>query len=136
MQPNLKDIVMQIFTLIFFEEDKEAYANEFVEYCRKQAMVSTLEALPEDQKEALRQKIAGGITKEESERILIEYLGSEKYLEELKKTVQTTLGELMDTLAPKMSDEQKRQIQAYFVSLQQSNVSSVTTSAELEKKTA
>ncbi|MHB8598394.1 MAG: hypothetical protein ACYDER_16445 [Ktedonobacteraceae bacterium] len=114
MQQDPKDILIEILNIIGYEDEKESYADEFIQNCEKQALLDALKALPKERQETLRQKLAMATDQEQQKLLLKEYITSLEYTEILKKVAQNAFIELIDELMPTLSQEQITILQKYM----------------------
>src|SRR5947209_4190147 len=117
MQQNPKDNILQVLTIIDYEDDKQAYADEFIQNCEKQALVDLLIALPQEQQERLKQQIAGITDQEQQQAIITEYVTPEQYNQALRKASATAFEGLIEEIIPTLSAEQTDKLQSYLQSL-------------------
>lgn len=120
MQRNVKDIILELLHLIDFEDDKKAYADEFIQNCKKQALLNLLVALPQEKQNEFKQQIAGITDQERQRTIIAAYVTPEQYEEALQKASQTAFAALIQEITPTLSISQLNTLQSYLKSLEPS----------------
>ena len=117
MQQNPKTLIIEVLTLIGYEENKEAYATAFIQNCEKQALLDLLTALPQEKQSELKQRLGGVTDLAQQKVILFEYITLEQYTTALQNASQTAFEGLMEEILPTLSTEQADRLQAYLQSL-------------------
>lgn len=117
MQQDLRDIFLAVLNLIEFTDNKDIYADEFIQNCEKQALLDLLTALPQDKQEAFKRQIARVTDQEQQKAIILEYITPEQYQQALQKASATAFQGLIEEIIPTLSNEQAANLQTYFNSL-------------------
>ncbi len=117
MQQSPKDIIVAVLTIIGYEDDKDAYADEFIKNCEKQAIADAIKALPERKQEELKQRLFWTHVQEKAKAIIVAYVTPEQYREAIQKAAQTAFQRLIEEIIPTLSNEQADKLQSYLQSL-------------------
>lgn len=117
MQQDPKATIVNILTIIGYEDNKDDYAADFIKHCEQQALVDALTALPEEQQETLKRKMEGVTDQEQQKAIIAEYIPPEQYKKILQKASQTAFVEFMQAITPTVSTSQLDTLQSYLQSL-------------------
>src|SRR5690348_8721689 len=112
MQRDPRDILIEVLTIISFQDDKEAYADRFIQNCEKQALLNVLSTLSEEKKQDFKQKMVGVTDQERAKQIITEYVIPEQYNNTLKKTAETTFRAFIEVILPTLSKEQVDKLQS------------------------
>jgi predicted ArsR family transcriptional regulator len=114
-----KDIILKILVAIDYEEDKEAFADEFLKALHAQALVKLFETLPTERREEVKQAFVSIDTTEKATLTLKEYFTDEQIQQALNQTAQRMLTDWMKALDSSLTDEQGLRLAALFEELQQ-----------------
>src|SRR5438046_1432263 len=112
-----RDIIIQVLTIIGYEDNKDTYADEFIQNCEKQALLDLLQALPQEQQEVFKQQIAKVTDQEQQKTIIHEYIKPEQYQQILQKASQIAFVGLLKDLIPTLSQPEATQLQTYLKSI-------------------
>jgi len=116
MQQQPRDIMISVLNLLGFRENKEAYADEFIQICEKQALVDLLNTLSKERKEEIKQKMVGAESVQRTQAVLSEYVSSEQYTEALEKAAGAIFVQFVQAVVPTLSQQQVNKLQAYMQS--------------------
>src|SRR5438874_1028197 len=111
MQKNPKDIIMQVLTIIGYEDDNNALADEFIRNCEKQALIDLLQELPQEKQGQLKQQIAEVTDQEQQKAIILEYITPEQYQEALQQASASAFEGFLEEITPTLSDDQAEKLQ-------------------------
>src|SRR6266699_3846044 len=100
MQQKPRDIIVAVLTIIGYEDDKEAYADEFIKNGEKQAIADAIKALPERKQEEIKQQLFWTHVQEKTKAIIAANVTPEQYRETLQKDVQTAFQGLIEEIIP------------------------------------
>src|SRR5712692_4620974 len=106
MQQDPKNIIVEVLNIINFDDDKEVYANRFIQNCVTQALLDTIKAIPQEKKNDLKQKMVWATDQKRQNAILTEYVRPEDYIEALKKATQAAFSQLLQEVRPTLSQGQ------------------------------
>lgn len=113
MQQHPKNILLEILTIIDYEDDKEAFADEFLTNCEKQAFLNLIGTLPPERREAIKQRLEEATDTEQVKAILSADLSPQAYTDALKKVSQIALSELIDTVSAELSAYQRAKLRTF-----------------------
>ena len=116
MSDEIKSIIEKVLTLIGYEDDKDAFINEFMNLCMQKSLVDYKNVLPEARKKELHQILQGSdptIVKEQ----IGPYIKTEEFVQLFTKNIQEFLQDYFQTIMPTLSLEQKNGLDTYFTSL-------------------
>jgi len=113
MNYDLKQILMHILTIIDYQEDKDAYAAQFIHLCEQQALFEVLKTLPEPKQHGLAQKMRRVTTQQRVNEMLFEFITPEVYSQVLSSVSQKVFSDLLQVLLQDMSADQKMKLQSY-----------------------
>ncbi len=108
--------MISVLNLLGFRENKEAYADEFIQICEKQALVDLLNTLSKERKEEIKQKMVGAESVQRTQAVLSEYVSSEQYTEALEKAAGAIFVQFVQAVVPTLSQQQVNKLQAYMQS--------------------
>lgn len=91
MDKDLKQVIVQMLTIIGYTDDKDAFATEFLGLIQQKAMVTFLQSLPKDKQEEYN-KVAGD-------------------------TLKDAFAGYTKAIQPTLSEDQKQKLQQYLSSL-------------------
>src|SRR5947209_6150839 len=106
MQQDPKDIILELLTIIGYEDNKETYANDFIQNCEQQALIDALSALPTHQRDAFKQRMLWTHDQGRAKEIIAEYIAPEQYKQALQKASADVFKELLEAVMPTLSREQ------------------------------
>ena len=115
--PNPKDILLRVLTIINYQDDKNQFANDFLDLCLKKALVDMMESLPEGKKEEVKAKFSAQITPEEASQVMQTYFTPQQYMQNLQNATQFLFQDYLKTIMPSLSELQKTELQQYLTSL-------------------
>ncbi|MFH1566036.1 MAG: hypothetical protein ABIB98_02435 [bacterium] len=104
MQQNPEGIIVELLNIIGYTSDKQKFANEFLDCCKKKAFLELINTLSEEEREALNKQI-----KEEGEQF-----NNEKYNQTVKKVVEDTFKAYVQTITPNLTKIQLENLQLFF----------------------
>lgn len=114
MQQDPRTILLKVFTLVNFEDDKEAYADRFIKNCEQQALVDVISTLPKEKQVELTQKMVWTQDPKRQKAIVTEYIPQQAYIEALKKAAEKAFRELIEAVKPTLSNEQVDKLNSYL----------------------
>lgn len=117
MQHDPKAIILQVLSVIGYEDDTNAAAAEFIQNCEKQALLDLLTALPAEKQERFKNQIAGVTDQAQQKAIIAQYVTPEQYQEALQNASRTAFQGLLEEIIPTLSKEQAHKLQSYLHSL-------------------
>lgn len=109
-----RKIIVEVLSIIGYEDDKEAYAAEFIDLTEKQALLVCLQELPPDKQEAFKKQMSQATEEEHVKEVIKQYVSAEEYTEALKSASQDAFTKFIETLIPELDDEQRDQLQKYL----------------------
>jgi hypothetical protein len=115
--PDPKEILLNVLTIIDYKDDKETFANQFLQLCMQRALVDIVEALPQDQQKTIQEEVTPDKKPEEVQQILQRYFSQEQYLQQLQLSTQALFQDYIQTITPTLSDDQKQKLQQYLTSI-------------------
>ena len=115
--PNPKDILIRVLTIINYQEDKDKFANDFLDLCLKKALVDMMESLPEEKKTEVRARFSANITPEEAAKVMQIYFTPQQYMQNLQNATQYLFQDYLKNIMPSLSEAQKAELQQYLTSL-------------------
>lgn len=112
-----KDFLLKTLEIINFPGDKQKWMREFMEYAQQQAFLQLLETLPKPDQETLTKQLQFPPDGKTPEQVLQQFFTpldcsialQEQILEEYKKFVQNTMGNL--------PPEKQKELQEYLLPL-------------------
>lgn len=110
MQQDPKQILLQVLTIIDYADEKEAFAEEFLQICHEQAMADLLTSLTEEQKKVLQRTT-------DIQTTLAQIIPSEQLNKALKEATKIQFQDYLKTIKPSLSQVQKDKLNTFFSSL-------------------
>lgn len=113
MPQKLDELIIKVLNIIGYTNDKQKFASEFINSCRKQAFLELINTLSPEEQEALNQQIKGG----EGSKIaslLNEQFNSDKYNQALRKVIEDSFKEYVASIKPHLSKTQLQNLQLFF----------------------
>ncbi len=108
---NDKDILLNILEAIDYTDDKEAFIKEFIELTQIQAVNDLVNALPPEQKEAVKAELAANKDNpQKASDVLKSRFTDEQMQEALEKSSGYAMLEWMNAINPTLSDEQRQKL--------------------------
>lgn len=123
MDDQAKSIILKTLDIIGYEDDKEDFANKYVDGCYKKTIAGLLETLPKEKQDELTGSITSDSSPEQIKDILLKYFSQEQFTEALEKAVGDSFKEYIDSVTLTLSDSQKTELNSYLVSLSQQTAS-------------
>lgn len=115
--PDIQQIIGKIMDILGIGEDKESFTKDFMDAVLQESFIEFFSVVPPDRKAVLQREFAIERSPEEIEKILQRYITPQEYYRVISATTQKLLKEYLDPLVPTLSDEQKRQLNAYLFSI-------------------
>ncbi len=113
MQQNPNDLIIEVLNIIGYTDDKQKFANDFIDSCRKQTFLELLSNLPSEEQQALNQQLESGEDSKTS-LLLNEQFSREEYNQALKKVIEGAFKEYLETIKPHLSKDQLQELQVFF----------------------
>lgn len=114
MQKNPKDTVVEVLAIIGYEDDTNAFADEFIANCEKQAFLDLIKTLPPERQESIKQKMKVATDAEELKTMFTEYVSSQTYNQALKLAAQNAFSEFVRAIIPTLTADQSTNLQTYL----------------------
>lgn len=107
---DIRQTLTNILDIANYTGDKEAYITDFLDLCLKEAKIDVLDALPEQQKEALEKELTPSAQVPDSAAILGKSVTDAQYQEAVSKVVTANLLKLLSSLEETLTPEQVAKI--------------------------
>lgn len=115
MQRTPKGILWEVLEIIGYQDDKDAFADEFIQNCEKQAFIDVIATFTPQRQEEIKQKLNAAI---DAEQIGVRaYISPEAYHHALQQASKNALTGLIETVLPSLSHEQAIKLQTYLQSI-------------------
>ncbi len=101
-----QEIIVNILDIIGYGDEKIAFADEFLTLCQQRAVTDLYNSLPQD-------KRAG----KDPGQVIKKIFTPAQSLEAIQKTTEKMLNEYLETIYPKLSEEQTKNLRAYLNSI-------------------
>jgi len=125
MTKDFKSVIEKVLTLVGYQDDKDAFVNEFMSLCMRKSLADYGELLPEERKKILQQILQESDPSKVKEEIE-PYITTEEFGKILTQNTQMLLQDYFQTIMPTLSEEQKKNLDAYFASLKADQVSAAS----------
>src|SRR5437762_2058251 len=114
MQQDPKGILSKVLSIIGYTNNQDAFIDEFIKICQKQAFLDLLNSLPLEKQTTLTQE-----TQPEKVQVLLnQYFTTEDINKSLTKATQTQFQSCLQTIDPTLSAEQRNNLDSFLTSLQ------------------
>ncbi len=107
----MKDVLIEILTIIGYSDDKEAYADQFVELVHLKTMQNSLLTLPEDKQKEIERLLVNADSQEAVEKIINDNFHVDLYATMLKDMFSEMIKNYMETLYPTLSQTQVAELE-------------------------
>lgn len=114
-----KDIIIQILDIAGYGENKEDFADQLLSLCQQQASVDLIKSLPEERQTLLEKTLSQQPNPQIIEQVLKDNFTEDAIFQALKKATENIIKDYLQTIAPHLSDPQKKDVQTYIQSLTQ-----------------
>ena len=111
MQQTVKDILIQVLTIIGYEDDKDLFADEFIKLCQDQALIQLINSLPEKKQLLLKQELT---QTEKTDETLQKYFTTKKFNDAVEKSIQEQFQSYLQEIYDTLSNEQKNNLDKLF----------------------
>lgn len=110
-----KAIILEILNIVSFSEDKEVFANKFVETVNLQSLNELVKTLPEDKKSSLKEQIEKNLNDAQKiSELLKSYFSEEQAVKAIQNSSRDMLIEYIESIKNTLSEEQRKKlIQAF-----------------------
>lgn len=110
-------IISEILTIIGYEGDKNTFATRFVGLILDQALLSSVDGLPDGEKDEVKEKMKSEKDRDAATAILTRYISVKTYVAAVEKTTLRLLNDYLSTVFPTLYLRQKIALQAYLARL-------------------
>ena len=124
-QTNPKQILLQTLDIIEYQNDKNAFSDEFMVLCQQEAFAKILEDLPEDKRKQFASKLINKekLSNEKAKELIEQYFSKEHLLQTLQEATNNQFHNFIEEIEPTLSTEQIDKLEQYFETLRNNNSS-------------
>ena len=112
-----KQILLKILDIIQYENDKNSFANEFLDLTCRKAILDAIFSLPENTKADVIRKLQETKQIDESFLILVKNIPSDKFREALETESFTMFDSYLKTVIPTLNTTQQKKLFQYLKSI-------------------
>jgi len=106
-----KSILLKILDTIGYADDKEAFANKFLENVHLQSLLNLIQSLPADKQNEAKQKLTENSNNpEEIASVLKEYFSQSEMQQSLQKSAQDAVNNYIQSINNSLSNEQRQNL--------------------------
>ena len=117
MNKNPKDNLLETLTIIGYTDDRDKFAEEFLNLCQQQAFLNLIQKLPKDKREELEKELSQGNSSQKLQEIIRKYFSIKKYTEALEEVTEKAFMGYIEKVLPILSASQKNNLQKFLSSL-------------------
>lgn len=117
MNPNPRELFLQVLNIIGYSDDREKFGNKFFQFCEHQAIVNLVKSLPQDKQAALEAESAKQTNPDHNNLLLKRYFTQEQIAANLQEATKETFNSYLQTITPTLNDKQKADLESYLKSL-------------------
>lgn len=111
---DAKIIILKILEIIDYQNDRNQFANEFVDLCCRKALVASIAKLPESRRKRLEKNINGQKNIDIAVEEILRFISRDLYQKQLTLVSQETLTKYLDTVIPAISPVQEEILRKYL----------------------
>lgn len=121
LQTDPKKQIIDILTIIDYQDSKEQFAEQFMIVCAGKSLDSIVESLPDEKKDQLRNKITSSQSSDGLLETLREYIPVEQLQSSITKTAGVLFQDYIQTILPVLTEDQKTKLQVYLEQMGKQN---------------
>ncbi|MGH7203526.1 MAG: hypothetical protein ACREHC_03735 [Candidatus Levyibacteriota bacterium] len=110
MTDSYKTILLKILDAIEYTDDKEAFANEFMQNTSLQTVTDLVDTLPHEKKEEVKKAFVESTTDETVSEILKKYFSEEQKQKAFENAVSTSIKRWMQAIQHTLNESQKKNL--------------------------
>jgi hypothetical protein len=115
MKNDPKQIILEVLSIIGYENDKDKFASEFVTLCMQKAVSNLINGMPQDKQDQVLQRLS--LTTPDSwGTLLSEYVPEENLAAAIKDTSSLIFQDYIKEIEPTLNDEQRNKLSQYLSS--------------------
>ena len=116
MNTNIKSLLEKMLSIIEYQNDRDAFINEFIDLCTQTAFLEYMNLLPEERKREVQQILHEKKSEKLKENIE-PYIETEEYKRLLQENTKKLFLDYLETIMPTLSEEQKNNLDSYLSSI-------------------
>lgn len=111
---DLRDLILELLTLVDYKDDKESFTDEFLENLKREAMLNSINRLPQEEADELKKQIQTSANEDEKLKLLRNKISKDIFQEEFNNlTVQKTK-EFFEEPIKNLPEDKKTDLQKIF----------------------
>lgn len=114
---NPKQTIIEILGIINYQNDKEKFADNFIELCIKQAFVEVIDSLPKEKTASISAQIQAAKTPEEFVKHLRSYINPQFLERKIEQTSSKLFNDYIQEILPTLDDSKKLKLMDYIETL-------------------
>lgn len=114
---NLKQILSTILDIVEFQDDKNAFINQFIETVYAAVLVKLVESLPEDKRKQFQTDVNGKLEIENIQTLVKNYFSEQQIFDANKDAVAETITDFLESISPELNDEKRTRLDTYLESV-------------------
>jgi uncharacterized protein YjbI with pentapeptide repeats len=109
-----REIIIEFLSIIGYEDDKEAYAREFINLSQNQALIDCEQSLPLREQEKFKKQMHRAKDLEQVTDLIRKYFSREQFLSAVERAIQVAFTELVQQILPGLNRYQKKSLEFFF----------------------
>ncbi len=114
---NEKAVLLEILTIISYEDNKVNFVEQFFALILSEAIAETMTSLPPENKKKLEAELKEDMTLEEARSVMHKYISQEKFDARIQELTTAQLTDYLDTIYPTLSEETSQKLTDFLTTL-------------------
>jgi hypothetical protein len=115
--PNSKEIILQILEIIDYQEDRNEFAEKFIQAALYEAFAKVIATLDPEKQLAFEKEIENKKPDEKSYILVQKYVDPQVYIMTVAKSTQDFLQDYINEIEPTLTDYQQQKLSEYIDSI-------------------
>jgi hypothetical protein len=116
-QQDPREILSKILEIIDYPNDKDAFINQFIITCKKQAVLDLISSLDPQKQDQLKDALSTPSTEIEITQIFQLFFSDQDYQDALTNASENTLKKLLEMILPDLNPKQRAELKELLSSL-------------------
>lgn len=112
----MNEFILQVLDIIDYQNDKQAFANKFIELAHMQAIDMLIHSLPEEKRTELVRKFTDLKSAETMKKMMHDCFTQEEFENALDESLEKLFSEYLQTIYPTLTEDQITSLQFFFKS--------------------
>lgn len=117
MRRDPKNVILEILNIIGYSNDKNAFAEKFINNCLLQSLSNLIARLAKEKQDSIKRSLAENHTANELAQILKKNFTAKEYSDALKTATENAFKKYLETVKPTLNQFQQKNLQVFLASL-------------------